>query len=158
MKKNILKIIALVLCLAILTVAFASCGKKTDGTSNNKTATENAANGDNSGNTEGGAEDSGESSGEAQSVAPPAEIKISGALLGSWSYVNGGGFSYTFYDNGTGVYTASDTSVNFTYTDDGSTVRIMHSDNVPIEYSFTVDGNRLKLTDTFGDTVDYINR
>ena len=160
MKKNILKIIAIVLCMAVLTVAFASCsGKKADNSSGKNEAVGNANGGENSGNAENGSQGEGQNAGEAAQGESATKANITGVLVGKWAYVNGGGFYYIFNDNGTGTYTAGDSVTDFTYSDDGSKVWIKNNDlSEAVEHVFTIDGNRMKITDTFGDTVEYIKR
>jgi len=81
-----------------------------------------------------------------------------GSIVGTWEYT-GGGYSYTFNADGTGSYNYGTTVMEFTYTDDGSTVSIKYTTNtVASDYAYTIEGNTLKIEDSFGDTVEYIKK
>ncbi|MBO4432612.1 MAG: hypothetical protein J5852_03670 [Clostridia bacterium] len=78
-----------------------------------------------------------------------------GAIIGSWEYKNGG-YTYTFNSNGTGSYEAGSTVMEFTYEDDGSTVKILYKGNtMPNEFAYTINGNTLSIEDSFGEKIDY---
>lgn len=78
-----------------------------------------------------------------------------GAIIGSWEY-DIGGYVYTFNADGTGNYTAGSTVMNFTYEDDGKTVKILYTGNTtPNEFAYTVSGNTLSIEDSFGSKVEY---
>ena len=73
-------------------------------------------------------------------------------LVGSWKYNGSTTFMYTFNADGTGSYAGR----NFTYVDDGSSVTITYDgDTASGTYSYTIEGNTLKITDSFGSIVEY---
>ena len=71
------------------------------------------------------------------------------ALIGSWAYEEDENFIYTFNANGTGSYTVYGETVDFTYTDNGSSVEIVF-DDAPGTFDYTIDGNTLVLVDSTG--------
>ena len=77
------------------------------------------------------------------------------ALIGSWAYENDENFVYTFNANGTGTYDVYGEILNFTYTDNGTSVTIVF-DDAPGTFDYTVDGNTLVMVDSTGAEVRYI--
>ena len=77
-------------------------------------------------------------------------------LVGKWGYSS---FVYTFNEDGTGNYDAAGTIMNFTYEDKGSSVSILYSGNTsPLELNYRIEGNKLIVTDSFGEDVEYIKK
>ena len=64
---------------------------------------------------------------------------------------------YIFNANGTGSYEVYGETINFTYTDNGTSVEIVF-DDAPGTFDFTVDGNTLVLVDSTGTDVRYIKK
>ncbi len=134
MKKNVLKVLALVMSAILVVFAFAACGGKTEA------PTEKAA-----------AADSGEKADDAGKASK-------GAIVGSWEYTDGG-YTYTFNKDGTGSYSAGDTVMEFTYEDSGDKVSILYTGNtVASEYAYTISGDTLSIEDSFGDKVEYVKK
>ena len=79
------------------------------------------------------------------------------ALVGSWAYEEDANFIYTFNANGTGSYEVYGETINFTYTDNGTSVEIVF-DDAPGTFDYTVDGNTLVLVDSTGTDVRYIKK
>ena len=79
------------------------------------------------------------------------------ALIGSWAYEEDENFIYTFNANGTGSYTVYGETVDFTYTDNGSTVEIVF-DDAPGTFDYTIDGNTLVLVDSTETEVKYLKQ
>lgn len=79
------------------------------------------------------------------------------ALIGSWAYEEDENFVYTFNANGTGSYEVYGETINFTYTDNGSSVEIVF-DDAPGTFNYTIDGNTLVLVDSTGTDVRYIKK
>lgn len=140
MKKNLLVIIAILACMALVIGVFAACGgKRTDKPSETPASTQPA---DNSG----------------EQAADNGDEAKAGAIVGSWEYTSGG-YVYTFNADGTGSYTAGETVMEFTYEDDGSTVKILYSSaTVPNEFAYTISGNTLSIEDSFGEKVEYTKK
>ncbi len=79
------------------------------------------------------------------------------ALIGSWAYEEDENFLYTFHENGTGTYAVYGESLNFTYTDNGTSVEIVF-DDAPGVFDYTIDGNTLVLVDSTGTNVRYLRQ
>ena len=79
------------------------------------------------------------------------------ALIGSWAYEEDENFIYTFNANGTGSYEIYGETINFTYTDNGSSVEIVF-DDAPGTFDYTIDGNTLVLVDSTGTEVRYLKQ
>ena len=73
-------------------------------------------------------------------------------IVGTWKYGSGTTFMYTFNADGTGSYAGR----NFKYTDTGSSVTITYDgDTASGTYNYTIEGNTLKITESFGSIVEY---
>lgn len=79
------------------------------------------------------------------------------ALIGSWAYEEDENFVYTFNSNGTGTYTVYGEAINFTYTDNGTSVRMVF-DDAPGTFDYTISGSTLTLKDSTGADVRYIKQ
>lgn len=79
------------------------------------------------------------------------------ALIGSWAYEEDNNFIYTFSANGTGTYNVYGEILNFTYTDNGTSVTIVF-DDAPGTFAYTVDDNTLVMIDSTGTEVRYIKK
>ena len=79
------------------------------------------------------------------------------ALVGSWAYEEDENFVYTFNANGTGSYEVYGETINFAYTDNGTSVEIVF-DDAPGTFNYTIDGNTLVLVDSTGTDVRYIKK
>lgn len=91
-----------------------------------------------------------------QPIPDPDDISRS-SLTGVWAYVEDENFVYTFNANGTGSYEVYGETINFTYTDNGTSVEIVF-DDAPGTFDYTVDGNTLILVDSTGTDVRYIKQ
>lgn len=78
-------------------------------------------------------------------------------LIGSWvSEAYSGAYSYTFNGDKTGIYDASGTEMNFTYTVDDNKISILYSGNTePIELTYKIDDDLLQITDSSGKNTNY---
>ena len=77
-------------------------------------------------------------------------------LVGKWEYSS---FVYTFNKDKTGTYDSLGTEMEFTYEDDGSTVSILYNGNTsPLELKYTIEGDKLIITDSFGTDVEYTKK
>ena len=80
-----------------------------------------------------------------------------GNLVGQWSYYTS--YTYTFNADGTGTYDAMGTIMNFTYKDDGKQLSILYTGNTsPTVLDYKIDGNRLIITDSFGEDIVYVKK
>ena len=78
--------------------------------------------------------------------------EASKGIVGSWKYNGSTTLMYTFNADGTGSYAGR----SFTYTDDGSSVTILYDgDTASGTYNYTIEGNTLTITDSFGNPVVY---
>ena len=78
-------------------------------------------------------------------------------MIGSWAYEEDENFIYTFNANSTGSYEVYGETINFTYTDNGTSVEIVF-DDAPGTFNYTIDGNTLVLVDSTGTDVRYIKK
>ncbi len=75
------------------------------------------------------------------------------AVQGKWAY---GDFSYTFNGDGTGMYEAQETKIEYTYKVDGNKLSILYKGNTsPYETTYKVEGDSLFLVDSFGNETEY---
>ena len=73
-------------------------------------------------------------------------------IVGSWKYNGSTTLMYTFNADGTGSYAGR----NFKYEDTGTSVVITYDgDTESGTYNYTIEGNTLKITDSFGSIVEY---
>ena len=76
-------------------------------------------------------------------------------IVGVWKY-NGGDYTYTFKEDGTGNYKVSNTIMEFSYTTDGNKLSIMYTGNtVPFETEYSIDGKTLNVKDSNGKDTLY---
>ena len=120
--KKTVRILALVLAFMMLT-ALAACGST-------------------------GSSDSGKK--EETTAATEAEANAS-PLLGTWENSEYG-TAYTFDNDGTGVLTGKGYSMNFTYEDQGGSIKVDYvSATKPQEIEYTINGDTLTLAG-----IDYV--
>lgn len=91
-----------------------------------------------------------------QPIPDPDDISRS-SLTGVWVYEEDENFVYTFNANGTGSYEVYGETINFTYTDNGTSVEIVF-DDAPGTFDYTIDGNTLVLVDSTCTEVRYIKQ
>lgn len=116
-------------------------------------------------NTEPEATQSSEATAAAETEAPATAAQAettagndSSALIGSWEYESGG-FTYTFNADGTGTYDVYGEVMNFTYTDNGSSIEMLFDDvDTPSTYEYSIEGDALTIKDSFGEDVKYIKK
>ena len=79
-------------------------------------------------------------------------------IIGKWTYEDGN-YTYTFNEDKTGSYTFGDITMNFTYSIEGDKISILYPESTePFETTFTIDGNKLNIVDSFGNDTIYIRR
>jgi len=83
------------------------------------------------------------------------EKKVEG-IVGKWAYSS---FVYTFNEDKTGTYDVSGNVMDFTYEDDGSKISILFTGNTsPLELNYRLEDNKLIITDSFGEEVEYTKK
>ena len=76
-------------------------------------------------------------------------------LVGSWEYESGG-FTYTFNDDGSGVYDVAGTQMKFTYTAENSVLSITYEDtSAPTQLEYVLSGDTLNVKDSGGNDTIY---
>ena len=92
------------------------------------------------------------------STAPAADAPAAdtASIVGSWEY-EGGGFIYTFNEDGTGTYDLGGGSVmNFTYEATDSELSILYDGNTePMVLEYVLSGTVLNVKDSFGSDTIY---
>lgn len=77
-------------------------------------------------------------------------------IVGSWESVDVSGAIYNFGEDGKGSYEFMGASMDFTYTDDGTSVTIQYTTATePNVFKYTIDGKKLSIEDSFGTIVEY---
>lgn len=77
-------------------------------------------------------------------------------IVGSWESVDISGAIYHFEKDGKGSYEFAGAEMPFTYTDDGKKVVLQYENSdAPNEYSYTIEGDKLLIEDSFGEIVEY---
>lgn len=79
-------------------------------------------------------------------------------LVGSWKHTSG--YTYNFNEDNTGYYNyGNNTTLKFTYEDKGDKVLIKYNnaDNTN-EFEYTIKGDTLIITDSFGNKVEYTRK
>ena len=76
-------------------------------------------------------------------------------LVGSWEYEIGG-FTYTFNDDGSGVYDVAGTKMKFTYTAENSVLSITYEGSTaPTQLEYVLSGDTLNVKDSGGNDTIY---
>ncbi|MCR4593965.1 MAG: hypothetical protein K5761_02790 [Clostridiales bacterium] len=77
------------------------------------------------------------------------------AIVGSWEY-SGGGFTYTFNEDGTGIYDTGSTVMKFTYELTDTQLSILYEGNTsPTVLEYSIDGNTANIKDSSGNETIY---
>lgn len=75
----------------------------------------------------------------------------SNSIVGSWTYPNST-MTYVFNEDGTGSYYGRD----FTYTTSGDHLSILYNgDTTSFDTTYTIEGNKLNVRDSFGSDTIY---
>lgn len=77
-------------------------------------------------------------------------------IVGSWKY-EGGGYTYTFNEDGTGKYELGTSVMEFTYEiKEENKLSILYKNNtVPLETEYKIEGDTLNVIDSFGNDTIY---
>ena len=82
----------------------------------------------------------------------PEPVDPAKAIVGNWVYGSNSRYEYEFKEDGTGSYAGR----NFTYTIDGDKISILYEgDSVPFETTFSIDGKKLDVKDSLGNSTIY---
>ena len=85
---------------------------------------------------------------------PKADATDTG-LVGSWEYESGG-FTYTFNEDGSGVYDMAGTKMKFTYTAENSILSITYEGSTePMQLEYILSGDTLNVKDSGGNDTIY---
>lgn len=80
-------------------------------------------------------------------------------IIGKWVYESSDDMYYTFNEDGTGSYFFIGGELKFTYEDSGEAVTIHYETATePSVFKYTIEGDTLKIEDSFGDMVTYIKK
>ena len=91
--------------------------------------------------------------GETENAATEANEEVT--LVGQWEYT-GGGYVYTFNEDGTGTYDTGAAKLEFTYTYTDTVLSITYTGNtVPTELEYSIDGTVLNVKDSSGNDTLY---
>ena len=81
------------------------------------------------------------------------------ALTGKWEYKDMPGFFYTFNKDGTGTYDVMGEVIEFTYTDNGTSLSILFENaDASLESAYTISGNTLTMKDGTGADIKFIRK
>lgn len=136
-----------VVCAVLMIVSLAACGSSktddTNGTNNSTSDTSSTASTTDS---------------KADSADSKAEPAGNSDILGSWEYESGG-YTYTFNEDGTGVYDLGTSTMEFTYEISDTELSILYTGNTdPMVLEYEIDGNKLNVKDSFGKDTIYIKK
>lgn len=80
-------------------------------------------------------------------------------IVGQWGYEGGDDMYYTFNEDGTGSYFFLAGELKFTYEDDGKAVTLQYENSAePNVFNYTIEGDTLKIEDSFGSVMTYIKK
>ena len=161
MKRTWLKKVIGVSLTAVLAFGLVACGDDTAAGNDSGSATQQEATDQGSSSDtgsagaadQGSASDTGSAEAADQGSASDSGSSEAAGLVGSWTTSD---FTYTFNADGTGNYDAAGTKMNFDYEDKGDSVFITFEGNTAGEdHKYTIEGDTLKIADSFGEMVEY---
>ena len=138
MKTSLFSKTIAIVCAVLMIVSLAACGSSKTKDTNGKDDTSSAV----------------------DSKADSADSKPAGNsdILGSWEYESGG-YTYTFNEDGTGVYDLGTSTMEFTYEVTDTELSILYTGNTePLVLEYEIDGNKLNVKDSFGKDTIYIKK
>lgn len=153
---KIIKRTAALVCAALIMVSISACGEKTETKESSAVSETTSAASTEAATEKATAEvttESAASNTEAATTAAKAASTDSD-IVGSWEY-EGGSFTYTFNDNGTGTYDISGNVMNFTYSADGTKLTITYEGSAAMELSYELNGDTLNVKDSTGSDTIY---
>ena len=78
-------------------------------------------------------------------------------IVGTWKD-NIDGNIYTFNSDGTGQYKSSSIKANFEYEIEGNKIIITYTGNAPYETIYSLNGNKLSMTNSYGVNITYYKK
>ena len=159
--KSLFSKTAALLCAVLMAGSLTACGNKTETkeTSEASAATSAVQQAETAAATTAEQQTTVPETTEAQRSDPAAESPKAGAadtgLVGSWEYESGG-FTYTFNEDGSGVYDVAGTKMKFTYTAENSVLSITYEDtSAPTQLEYVLSGDTLNVKDSGGNDTIY---
>lgn len=77
-------------------------------------------------------------------------------IVGKWTYESMDSVYYVFKEDGTGSYTFAGATKKFTYKIDKNKISILYDgDTASFDTTFSIDGNKLNVKDSFGSDTIY---
>ena len=93
--------------------------------------------------------------GDGNNAGSAAAVDPAKAIVGNWVYGSNSSYEYEFKEDGTGSYYGR----TFTYTIDGEKISILYDgDSAPFESTFSIDGNKLDIKDSRGNSTIYTKK
>ena len=84
------------------------------------------------------------------------KAKGKNTIVGKWAL---GSFVYTFNEDGTCTYDVSGKLMKCTYKTDGDKISIIYEGNTaPFETTYSIDGNKLNVKDSFDNDTIYTRK
>ena len=159
--KSLFSKTAALICAVLMAGSLTACGNKTETkeTSEASAATSAVQQAETAAATTAEQQTTVPETTEAQRSDPAAESPKAGAadtgLVGSWEYESGG-FTYTFNEDGSGVYDVAGTKMKFTYTAENSVLSITYEGSTaPMQLEYVLSGDTLNVKDSAGNDTIY---
>ena len=159
--KSLFSKTAALICAVLMAGSLTACGNKTETkeTSEASAATSAVQQAETAAATTAEQQTTVPETTEAQRSDPAAESPKAGAadtgLVGSWEYESGG-FTYTFNEDGSGVYDVAGTKMKFTYTAENSVLSITYEGSTaPMQLEYVLSGDALNVKDSGGNDTIY---
>ena len=90
------------------------------------------------------------------SIEESTSTESSESIIGQWEHLS---YVYTFNEDKTGTYNASGISMNFEYEINDKNLSILFNGNTdPTILNYRINGNKLTITDSFGEDVIYTKK
>ena len=159
--KSLFSKTAALICAVLMAGSLTACGNKTETkeTSEASAATSAVQQAETAAATTAEQQTTVPETTEAQRSDPAAETQKADAadtgLVGSWEYESGG-FTYTFNEDGSGVYDVAGTKMKFTYTAENSVLSITYEGSTaPMQLEYVLSGDTLNVKDSAGNDTIY---
>ena len=142
---------AALLCAVLMAGSMAACGNKSDTKEKSEASAATSAVQQSATASAGTAE---AQQSDLTAETGKADTSVN-SLEGSWEY-EGGGFTYTFNSDGSGVYDVAGTQMKFTYTAENSVLAITYEgSDAPMELEYELNGDILNVKDSVGNDTIY---
>ena len=166
MSTTIKKISALI-CAAMLIISISACGEKNETKESGSASETNSVVSYSDSSAEATTAASTEIPTEATTIAADEATTAAKAekeqsktettdnsIVGVWEYESGG-FTYTFKEDGTGTYDVAGNVMKFTYTADGTKLKITYEGSPAMELEYELSGDTLNVKDSTGNDTIY---